>query len=112
VLGGGWTSAPAFSAGSEPTSPPVDPGPRLSRFVSPSSFAPRSVHPHFLCGRRVQRMAGRSIFVGRRRHASAGAWDPARCWGSWSSEASPLSAHAGNLRHAYGFGLARRPFAA
>lgn len=78
VLGGGWTSAPAFSAGSEPTSPPVDPGPRLSRFVSPSSFAPRSVHPHFLCGRRVQRMAGRSILAGRRRHASAGAWDPAR----------------------------------
>jgi hypothetical protein len=34
------------------------------------------------------------------------------CWGSWSSEASPLSAHAGNLRHAYGFGLARGPFAA
>jgi hypothetical protein len=34
---------------------------------------------------------------------------PADCWGSRSSEASPLSAHAGNLRRAYAFGLARRP---
>jgi hypothetical protein len=34
------------------------------------------------------------------------------CWGSWSSEASPSPAHAGNLRPVYGFGLARKPFAA
>jgi hypothetical protein len=32
-----------------------------------------------------------------------------RCWGSWSSEASPSSGHAGDLRSAYGFGLVGKP---
>jgi hypothetical protein len=37
--------------------------------------------------------------------------DQTGCWGSRSSEASPSSAHAENLRCAHGFGLAGRPFA-
>jgi hypothetical protein len=50
------------------------------------------------------------VFVNLFSQKSHDTSDP--CWGSRSSEASPLSAHAENLRRAYGFGLARRPFAA
>jgi hypothetical protein len=47
-----------------------------------------------------------------RASARGGARPRGDCWGSWSSEASPSPAHAGNPRPAYGFGLAGKPFAA
>jgi hypothetical protein len=32
-----------------------------------------------------------------------------RCWGSWSSEASPSSGHTSDFRSAHGFGLVEKP---
>jgi hypothetical protein len=98
---------------------PVLPPSGARKRLMPATSSSRAAPPRWACSFRPDAavVVGRSspdrlAADVRRTEGQGRRADTCPCWGSWSSEASPLSAHDGTPRSDYGFDPTGRPFAA